>query len=109
MEFEITKVDCINCQTIVHKVQEFQCLIDREKPEVVVGTESWLCSDISDSEVFPSGYMAYRSYRKSRDGGGFVLVRNSLIYTEQSEFQTNCEILWIKQEIVGEQPLLIGA
>ena len=44
-----------------------------------------------------------------RSGGVFILVRNSLICTEQPQFQTNCEILWVKVEITGNRPLFIGA
>ena len=41
--------------------------------------------------------------------GVFILVRNSLICTEQPQFQTNCEILWVKIEISGSRPLFVGA
>ena len=34
---------------------------------------------------------------------------NSLICTEQPDFQTNCELLWIKLEVVSAQPHFIGA
>ena len=109
--FKSLKILNINCQSIVNTAEEFQCLVDREKPDFVVGTESWLCSDISDSQVFPYGYMAYRADRKSKTirSGVFILVRNSLICTEQPDFQTNCELIWIKLEVVGAQPLFIGA
>ena len=32
-----------------------------------------------------------------------------MICTEQPQFQTNCEILWVKVEITGNRPLFIGA
>ena len=68
--------------------------------------------DIASSEIFPEGYHSFRADRKSkskRSGGVFILVRNSLICTEQPQFQTNCEILWVKIEITGGRPLFVGA
>ena len=97
---------------MVNKVQEFHCLLDTENPDIVVGTESWLSPDIASSEIFPEGYHSFRADRKSkskRSGGVFILVRNSLICTEQPQFQTNCEILWVKIEITGSRPLFVGA
>ena len=97
---------------MVNKVQEFHCLLDTENPDIVVGTESWLSPDIASSEIFPEGYHSFRADRKSkskRSGGVFILVRNSLICTEQPQFQTNCEILWVKIEISGSRPLFVGA
>ena len=97
---------------MMNKVQEFHCLLDIENPDIVIGTESWLTPDISSIEVFPEGYQSFRADRKSkakRGGGVFVLVRNSFLCTEQSQFQTNFEILWVKLEITGHRPLFIGA
>lgn len=105
------KILNINFQSIVNKVQEFHCLIDTEKPDVVVGTESWLSPDIANSEIFPTGCTPFRADRRSkttRSGGVFILVRENLICTEQPEFQTNCELLWIKLEVTGSHPLYIG-
>ena len=78
----------------------------------IASTESWLSPDIASSEIFPEGYHSFRADRKSkskRSGGVFILVRNSLICTEQPQFQTNCEILWVKIEISGSRPLFVGA
>ena len=48
--------------------------------------------------------------QKPHKGGGvFVLVRNGLICSEQPQFKTKCEILWVKLEITGNRPLFIGA
>ena len=98
----------INFQSVVNKVQEFHCLHDTENPDIVIGTESWLSPDMASSEVFPEGYHSFRADRKSkvkRSGGVLILVKNSLIYTEQLQFQTNCEIPWVKLEITGNRPV----
>ena len=102
------KILNLNLQSIVNKVQEFHCLLDIENPDIVVGTESWLRSDIANSEVFPQGYSVFRADRASRGGGVFILVRRGLLCTEQPQFRTECEILWVKLEITGSRPLYIG-
>ena len=102
----------INFQSVVNKVQEFHCLLDTENPDMVIGTESWLLPDIASSEVFPEGYQSFRADRKSkasRGGGVFILVRNNFLRSEQPQFRTKCEIIWVKLEITGNRPLLIGA
>ena len=107
------KILNINCQSIVNKVQEFWGLVETEKPDVIVGTESWLHPDIFDCEVFPPGYTPYRADRKSSKrsggGGGFILVHEKFICTEQPEFRSNCELLWVRLQVTGSHPLYIGA
>ena len=43
------KIINLNFQSIINKVPEFHCLIETEKPDIVVGTESWLSSDIHNA------------------------------------------------------------
>ena len=75
------------------------CLVDTEKPDVNIRTESWLSPDIKDNEIFPTDYTSFRADRQTttkRSGGVFVLVKNSLVCTEQPQFRADCEIIWIK-------------
>lgn len=48
---------------------QFQHLIDIDKPDIIIGTESWLHADILDSEIFSAAYKIYRRDRGSRGGG----------------------------------------
>ena len=54
----------LNFQSVVNKVPEFHCLIETEKPDIVIGTESWLSPDIFNGEIFPPGYTVFRADRK---------------------------------------------
>ncbi|KAH8273814.1 hypothetical protein KR044_001101, partial [Drosophila immigrans] len=45
--------------------------------DVVAFSETWLSSDISDSELFPSKYTIYRQDRSSRRGGGVLFAVDS--------------------------------
>ena len=60
------KVLNINCQSIVNKKAEFQIIIDNHKPDIVVGTESWLNKTHLSSEVFPNS-LGYTPFRQDRE------------------------------------------
>lgn len=68
----------LNCRSIKNKVDDFAELLDLTRPSIVIGTESWLDETISDAEVFPSDYVAYRRDRNSHGGGVFLLIHSSL-------------------------------
>ena len=52
--------------------EEFWCLIDAAKPDVIIGSDAWLKPCICDSEIFPLGYHVCRKDRA--DGHGNVLL-----------------------------------
>ena len=77
------KVLNINCQSIANKKAEFQAIIDEHKPDIVVGTESWLTKNHLSSEIFPKS-LGYTSFRQDRvadtcGGGVFILVEIHLL------------------------------
>ena len=37
------------------------------------------------------------------------MVKGDIIVTEQKEYKTDCEIVWVKIEIVGTRPFFIAA
>ena len=81
------KILNINCQSIINKRSEFQSVLDLEKPDLVIGTESWLNTDHLDSEIFPRslGYSSFRRDRASgtKGGGVFILVKDTLVASRQ--------------------------
>ena len=42
-------------------------------------------------------------------GGVFILVRDCFIASEQKQFKTNCEIIWVKINIVSAKSLFVAA
>lgn len=62
----------INCQSVKSKVPDLHQVIHHVKPDIIVGTESWLTSDITNSEIFPKDL--YTIYRKDRTGRKGVCV-----------------------------------
>ena len=107
------KVLNINCQSIANKKAEFQAIIDEHKPDIVVGTESWLTKNHLSSEIFPSslGYTPFRQDREADTSGGgvFILVKDTLLATEQKQLKTNCEVIWVKIDMVTTKPIYIAA
>ena len=92
----------------------FYALLDLHKPDIVIGTESWLHKDISDSEISPAhlGYNPSIKRDRSTDakgGGVFILVSEKLIVSAQPQLSTDCEVVWAKVQVVGTKPLLIAA
>ena len=52
----------------------------------------------------------FRQDRTGNIGGGvLILAKNDIIASEQKQFQTDGEILWVKIELVGTRPLHIAA
>ena len=106
------KILCVNCQSIVNKKLEFHSLIDKENPDIIAGTESWLKKEHYSSEIFPAhlGYTVYRNDRpKGKGGGVFILVKSNILSSEQPKLKTDCEIIWIKLELKGCKPLFTAS
>ena len=102
----------VNCQSISAKRLPFELMINRVKPDVVIGTESWLHSKIGNETVFPVD--DYQIFRRDRErdntkGGVFILAKNDVTITTEEELETACEILWCKVEVHGSRNLHIGA
>ena len=83
------RIVAINFQSVCVNKEEFWCLIDAAKPDVIIGSETWLKPDIGDSEIFPPGYHVYRKDRVDGYGGvllGISTNLNSNIIETEGEF-----------------------
>ena len=102
----------LNCRSIrsVDKSREFNMFVREHNPDVILGTESWLSDDISDAEVFPPNYVAYRKDRGDRTGGGvFICVRDSIIsYKEDWNSEGQCEAVWCRLVDEHNKTYLVG-
>ena len=90
---------------------EFHTLLDQTNPAIVIESETWLNSDINNAEIFPDdmGFEMFRRDRSFRGGGVLILVSKRYIVHREDQFETECEILWVKIEIKGPKPLHIAA
>ena len=112
----------VNCRSIRDKNVEFHVTLNYTKPDIVLGTESWLKGikpgknatkdAIKSCENFPDNYVyIYTVYRNDRGilgGGIFIMVNKDIISVEKTEFITNCEIEWVSIKLKNNKDLLIG-
>lgn len=109
----------INFQSAVGKKQELETVLQYTKPDIIIGTESWLRGvqpgkqpspdRIKSSEVFPNYLNDFRNDRTTRGGGVFILTHKSLTAIEQPQLVTNCEVEWIKIKLKECKDLYVGA
>lgn len=99
----------INCQSVANKKDQPVMLRNNTKPDIVVGTESWLRPDIiKDNEIFPPNWTIYRCDRKTSKGGGvFIAISNCIWSQRQYDLETDCEMIWVKLCVVGCKDLYI--
>ena len=98
------RIVAINFQSVCAKKEEFWCLIDAAKPDVIIGSETWLKPDISDSEIFPPGYHVYRKDRA--DGYGDVLLGISTsLNSNKIEIET--EGKFVAAKVLGSKHAII--
>ena len=64
--------------TNVNKVRDFSAFIELSQSDIYGITETWLNSNILDSELFPEHYIVYRKDREHtvqhKRGGGILMV-----------------------------------
>ena len=71
----------LNFQRIKNKVPETQVLIDSADPDVILGSETWLNSNVFSSEVLPTNYNVFRRDRADGYGGVLIAVKDDLVST----------------------------
>jgi hypothetical protein len=102
----------VNFQSIKKKQHLVQNLVDNTKPDIVIGSETWLDPNIKDSEIFPDGFKVYRKDRLGKEGGGVLIaIKNEYLsdLVEELSPDENCEMIWAKIEIVGKKTLYISS
>jgi hypothetical protein len=107
------KIVNVNFQSIKSKLCRLSNVIDSIKPDIIIGTETWLDKDIKDSEICPKGYILHRQDRNSknhRTGGGVLLaIKNEYNSEYVPELDTDCELVWAKMNLKGNGNIYICA
>ena len=84
----------INFQSIFAKKAELLNLIDTYHPNIIIGSETWLSSDISSVEFLPTGYTVFRCDRSDGYGGVLLAFSDNLNVTENKITNYHeCEIV----------------
>ena len=58
--------------------------------------------------MFPKTYEVYRKDRGTLGGGAFILVHKSLISTDDTKLEVDCETIWAKIQLNENRDLLVG-
>ena len=78
-----------NLRSILNKWHEFVAEVLAGNPDIIGVTESWLHSDICNSEISIPGYSIFRQDRldttKGRGGGVLLYIRDSINCTDRTE------------------------
>ena len=104
----------INFQSIKNKKPELDHIISSVKPDIILGTETWLSQETSSYEYFNcSDYNVYRRDRPLNDksqshGGVLIVISKSILSEEVIELQTNCENIWAEINLVNARKLIVG-
>ena len=87
----------VNTQSIMDKKESLWQIIESQRPDVILASETWLKSDIRDSEIIPAdlGYELFRNERSDGYGGVMIAVKRTLIY-ELITVGKECEFLAVK-------------
>ncbi|CAC5402086.1 unnamed protein product [Mytilus coruscus] len=99
------KILNINFQSIKNKKPDLLEIIDTVKPDIIMGTETWLDSDTSSYDYFPPElYNVYRDDRppnknEQSHGGVLIAITKDFVSSEIKELKTYCEIVWVEINI----------
>ena len=102
-------INCNGLKSSKHSA-EFQALLDIHDPDIVLGTESKLNTDIPSYSIFPSSYSVLRKDRNAFGGGVFHAIKSDLACIEESNFNVDdCEVLWSSLRIANRKTLYISS
>ena len=101
----------INFQSLRKKGNLHEALIESSKPDIILGTETWLNSSIKSSEILPP-YLNYDIERRDRPsdphGGVLIAARNELLLSNITRSK-NLELISGTITIEGEKKMKIAA
>ncbi|CAH8529110.1 unnamed protein product [Schistosoma bovis] len=64
---------------------ELKSVVDKEKPDVIAVSETWLTSEVLDSEIQLTGFITSRADRLNRRGGGVIVYTKSTLTIRLAE------------------------
>lgn len=99
----------VNCRSVKNKADELASLLSSLNTDIVLGCESWLDESITNSEVFPFEYEAYRKDRNSHGGGVFILVKKTMPSFPMNISDTSCESVWCKLVLQNGEHITMAA
>ena len=105
LKFDSLNIYYQNVRGLRTKTHEFLNNVCCNNYDLIVLTETWLCTGIYDSELFSANYNVYRRDRnvvnsKKLNGGGvLVAVSNHINSKRNINWDSACEDIWVTLEL----------
>ena len=68
-----------NARSLLPKLNDLHLIAESVSPDVICIVETWLCGDISDSEIALQGYLVHRADRNRHGGGVLIYTKDSFV------------------------------
>ncbi len=93
----------------MNKTPDLLHILEEMPADVIIGTESWLITAVSDSEICPNGFTLYRHDRANGKGGGvFIMVSNKYISSDPGiTYPKEIEMVWTQLQVKGSKTISI--
>ena len=105
------KIICLNIRSLINKIDELKYYISLLKPNIICICETWLNSDIYDSEINIEGYSVYRCDRKNNKKGrgiGIFVRQKSTLECYIVDNNSDIEELTIRLKFVKSKQFFIS-
>ena len=99
------RIMIINFQSIWGKKEFLQKTLYDHNIDIVIGSETHIDPSISNSEIIPKGYTAFRNDRSDSWGGVIIIVKETLSAVEEYKSKVS-ELITIKVETF-QKPVII--
>lgn len=84
-------------------------LIESTKPDIILGTETWIEGSITNNQILPLTYNVYRKDWNTNGGGVLIAISNDHLSSPVPELDTDCEIIWAKINLVESKDLYLAS
>ena len=82
-------------KALTNESADFAAFDETERPDVILGCESWLHGNIASAEIFPSHFQVTRNDRNTNGGGVLVATKDTTPRLERPDLSSgNSEITW---------------
>ena len=90
----------LNSQSICNKMDEFRITFKDSKATIIIVSETWCNSKVSDSFLKLPGYKLIRHDRKGKRGGGLAIyIKENIKFTVIEKSDRNCKTEYVLLEI----------
>ena len=98
----------LNVRSLNGKIDELRSTLS-SGIHLLALSETWLSSDIMDSEIGIVGYKLYRADRKTRGGGVAVYVRDDICTIRRDDLESpDVESVWLQVNLPKSHAFLVG-